>query len=247
MEKQNIFFGILVGALVIVALVQAGSGAALPSLGSTTTKLMDVTGTATIEQEPDIVTIHISVETIASTAEISQQDNANKTSSVVSALEEMGISRDSIKTTNYRVYPVGKWNNGQYVITGYKTLNTIKVTTNKTDDAGEIIDTAISAGANNIDGVIFGFSKEKREELRMEALKLAGENAREKADSIASGLGVKVVSIKSVSTPDVVYHNYVLPNDMFGAVAAAGNTEHTEIIQGNLSFSATVKVTFVFA
>ncbi|HYA84967.1 MAG TPA: SIMPL domain-containing protein, partial [Candidatus Bathyarchaeia archaeon] len=61
------------------------------------------------------------------------------------------------------------------------------------------IDTAIAAGANNVNNVVFTLSDKKLEETKNLLIKEAISNARSKANVAASTLGLKVVGVKSAS------------------------------------------------
>jgi len=250
MSNQKMFYAILLGAIAI-ALVFSQASAVWFSQEQTwqkldenvTTKPLIVRGTATLYENPDVVYIYITVETHSLSAKDSQQENANKMQSVRNALRGIGIS--DIKTTNYNIYPDIKWENGTSKIVGYKTVHTIRIKSKNINNAGKIIDTAVNAGANRVDRVRFGLSDEKQIELRKEALKLAGQNAKEKAEAIAQGLGIEIVEIKSIQEEGVSYISYDMPRYMLAGVATGAPAE-TEITPGEIKFSATVSVTFGF-
>lgn len=203
-----------------------------------------VSGSATASANPDKVTIHFSVETQDNSAQKSQQDNAATTAAVRSALTAIGISADSIETTGYTLYQDRQYDYEyrRYIDNGFKTIHTMKVELADTSRAGEVIDAAVSGGANNINSVSFGLSDSKLEELRLQALEAAAENARERADSIAEGLGVsinRVMSATESSSPGpVLYRSYAVAED-----SAAGAVP-TEVTPGEISVTATVSVVF---
>jgi hypothetical protein len=55
---------------------------------------------------------------------------------------------DSIKDSN------GNW---QQILNGYRVSNLLSIQTEKIDSAGDIIDAAVSSGANRIDNVHFNY------------------------------------------------------------------------------------------
>ena len=71
-----------------------------------------------------------------------------------------GIRRDSIETLNFSVYP-------EYVtddrgenprVRGYRVTNQVSLKTRRLDAVGTLIDAALEAGANRVEGISFGLS-----------------------------------------------------------------------------------------
>ena len=205
-----------------------------------------VSGSATASANPDKVTIMLSVETQDDSATKSQQDNADLTAAVRSALSGIGISAESVETTGYSLSQVREYDSQTrtYVNKGFKTVHSMKVELSDTSRAGEVIDAAVSAGANRINGVYFGLSDTKMKELRLQALEAASGNAKEKAESIAKGLGVTVKRVMSASesygTPQPIYKGY----GMEMAVQSAGAGAATEVTPGEVSVTASVSAVF---
>ncbi len=220
-------------------------GGAWAAEGQITDNTLFVSGSATASDDPDKVTIVFSVETQDDSALVCQQENAEKTAAVRAALVGKGIPADSIQTTSYSLGQVREWDSTarKYVYKGFKTTHSMQVELSDISRAGEIIDTSVSAGANNINSVYFGLSDAKMHALRMEALKAAAENAGERGDSIADGLGVTIKRVMSASegyTYTPVWRDY----ELAAAPEAAGAQATTEITPGDIKVTATVSVIF---
>ena len=72
-----------------------------------------------------------------------------------------GISRDSMKTTGYTIYPVYPDNSGSILnpkVQTYQVTNTLQVTLNDVTRAGEVIDIAVAAGVNQVSSIQFMLS-----------------------------------------------------------------------------------------
>jgi len=208
---------------------------------------IQVTGQSILNVDPDKAEIIIGIETQEENALDSQQGNAEIMEKVMIALKNNGIKTKDIKTYEYSFYPIRDYNSksGDYQeIIGYRTTNMIKIMTTDLDNVGKVIDAAASAGANKFQGVSFGLTDEKQEEYINKVLKEASKNSREKADSIADGLGVKIQNILSASESSYyqpIYRDY----DM--AKVASGSMESTtEISPGMIQISATVSVSYGF-
>ena len=114
--------------------------------------------------------IVLGVESEAKTANESLSQNSNSLNSVISSLTNSGLSEDDIQTSNFSIYPMydsikdfnGNW---QQVLTGYRVSNILSIQTDKIDSAGDIIDAAVSSGANRVDNVSFQLSDDKYQKI----------------------------------------------------------------------------------
>ncbi len=212
--------------------------------------VLSVSGTASEMVAPDLLTIQLSIETEAVNAKDSQADNAEVNEELLAELKALGISEEEIKTASYRVDVVQDTIKDcddyydctySYVVVGYKTTHTLNVKTTNLDLGGEIVDTATSVGENDVlvDYVSFSLQDKTRKELQKSLLKLAGEEAEEKAESIAAGLGTtlgKVVSAgESFYYPQPYYRSYD-----YGMAMAESSYAPTVLSAGEVEVSATV-------
>ncbi|RLF98048.1 MAG: hypothetical protein DRN49_06525, partial [Thaumarchaeota archaeon] len=130
-------------------------------------KALTVTGIGTASAKPDRVIISLSVVTRGSTANEAQSLNAEKMGKVISALKEAGVSEDQMKTTSYTLNPIYEYPERKSpIIVGYECRNSLRVTLEEIDRAGEIVDLAVSAGANQVSSISFTLSDEAREKLK---------------------------------------------------------------------------------
>ena len=131
---------------------------------------ISVSGSATASSNPDTLIIVLGVESEAKTANESLSQNSNSLNSVISSLSNSGISEDDIQTSNFSIYPLydsikdtdGNW---QQILNGYRVSNILSIQTEKIDSAGDIIDAAVSSGANRIDNVSFQLSDDKLQHI----------------------------------------------------------------------------------
>jgi len=207
--------------------------------------LIDVNGEAKVTADPEKVEVYLGAETTALTAKKSQQDNANIMEAVRNSLRTIGISSNDIETTQYTLTVVKRWDKDteKYVITGYRTTHIIKIESTDINKAGDIIDKAVQSGANLVNNVVFSLTDEKIKEMKLEALKKAGTNAKEKAEAIANSLGITIKGVYRASESYVYYRPYVeRAYEAFVAEAAAP----TEISPGQIEVSASLSVSYEF-
>ena len=231
-------------ALAIIAMVFVSTVALTrpppTSLTNSATKTIQVTGTGTIPASPDQAILDLAVQTQAATATQATADNALAMANVIAALTRAGIGNNSIQTVSYTLTPSYSNPVNQSVpptIIGYIAVNAIQVTVNDLGSIGKILDQAIAAGANEVQGVSFTLSSSTLATIQKQALQLALTDADGQAKAMATTLGVTIVGPISV-TPGYEFQptNY----SRFAATAA------TPIQSGTLQVTATAQVTYAF-
>lgn len=204
-------------------------------------KTLQVTGVGTVSAHPDRAIIILAVQTQAATAAQASSDNAAAMSKVLEALAGIGIDKDSIQTTSYSLTPLYDYKQDQTTspkIVGYAARNAIQITLSDFNVVGKALDTAVNAGANEVQGVMFTLSDKAFSEIEKQALQAAIQDADSKAKAVASSLGVTLLGPISV-TPGYVYQPTV---DKATLLAS-----QTPIQPGNLEVTANVQITYQIA
>ena len=161
------------------------------------TPAITVTGEALISTEPDQAQLDIGVVIQARTAP-DAKENAARLSRVLSEVKKLLDKTDEVKTSGYSLTPVYRYpQGGKPEIVGYNASNTVRIKTTNLDLVGRLIDSAMQAGANNVNRLVFTLRDEQSAQL--EALRAASLKARTKADAIAAALGLKIVRITSIT------------------------------------------------
>ena len=195
-------------------------------------RTMTLTGHGEISVSPDIVIIRLGVETTGENLSRIQADNARISQAVIQALQRMGIT--DIKTSQYSINKVYDYVEGRQFDRGYSVRNILELRTNNLEAAGNIIDTAVNAGANIVDLITFDISN--REYYYQQALNMAIMNAIQKAKSITMNLG-----ISSAPVPVNIVENTAMLFPVQREFAAA-----TPIMPGAINIAANVTVDFVY-
>ena len=200
---------------------------------------VQVSGVYQEELAPDVVYINLGTLTEADTVGAAQSKNAEISSHVQQQLERIGIKTEHIKTSQYTVTPLYKTEDSHrnYVIKGYQATNSITVTTTP-DKAGEVIDTALTAGCNQVNQLQFG--KKDDDAVKNAALAQAVRNGLNKANAIASALNKRVVRIKTITESGISVQNPDSSNQMYRMKALAEAAPPTPISAGLLKLNATV-------
>ena len=210
-----------------------------------TDRTISSSGTAALKVSPDEAHVLVAVETLENTAELSKNRNAQISDSIYAALYKLSIPRDSIQTEYFNIYEEFEWDQvkGQQS-KGFRTSNTIRVTTTKFDDVGPIVDAVVDAGATRIQSIEFDISDAKKSSIKKQALAAASKDAREKSEAIASGLGAELGDIVSISDSSYDYVPYPMIREALDASVAKAEIASTTISPKQLEVSATVQVVY---
>ena len=221
-------------AVTVLVGVAAFAGVARPEPAhgdSTQTDTVTTNGHGVITAVPDEATVAAGVRTDGATAAAALSANATKMNAVVAALK--AASGEEIQTQEVSLYPS---TDPQGKVTGYTAQNTVSAKA-KIADAGALVDAAVGAGANTVDGPSLTLSDQ--DALYRAALKKAVSDARAKALALADagGFGVGPVS--------TVVEQSAAGQPVFARpVALAAKDASTPIEPGTADVTADVTVTF---
>ena len=172
-----------------------------------------------------------------------QNDNAWVSNQIQAAVRGLGIEEKDIQTRNYSFYPnYSTDKDHRNEVTGYTVNNSVIVVVRDIKLTGKVIDAALSNGANEINSLDFSASDTKA--VRKVALLNAIQDARDKADIIAKGLGKRIVGIQNVSESTGYIETRRFGGNMLMAVA---KDAATPIAPGSLSLTANVHIDFILS
>src|SRR6185295_17311793 len=171
-----------------------------PSTGVAFPPSLVTSGQAEEKVTPDRVSVLVNVQTRAATAAAAAADNAKRTRAVLDALAALGLSKDQLSTEGYTAYPEMNYDRPGNTprVVGYVVTNSVRAESKRVDQAGQIIDTALGAGANMINGLSFYASS--IEEARRKAIGAAVASARADAEAMAQAAGGRLGALLELST-----------------------------------------------
>ena len=210
---------------------------------------ISVTGSAIASSTPDTLIVVLGVESEAKSASQSLSQNSDALNSVISSLTNSGVSEDDIQTSNFSIYPMydsikdfnGNW---QQVLTGYRVSNILSIQTDKIDSAGDVIDAAVSSGANRVDNVSFQLSDDKLQKISDNLIADAINDATQKAEKALVPLKQKIVGVKSVVIHDNVVPYYDSPMRASFDGFAESSMKSAPIMSGDEEITTNVSVVF---
>jgi hypothetical protein len=239
-SKKWVTVGIvlLIGALVLSACGgTAGSAAQTTPQGLVRT--VTVVGQGKASGTPDVAHINIGVETSAASAQDAVNANKVNMNALLAKIKALGIADKDIQTSNFSIYTERSQTYPTDTKAGtpdsvlYRVSNQVNLTVRDVAKLGDILDQAVSAGANSIYGVYF--SVEDTTALEAQAREKAVADAKSRAETLAKLNGVtvgQVVTISEVigsSTP--VYYSAAKADGLGGVPVEAGQFEVTMSVQ----------------
>ena len=171
--------------LAIVALVA-------PSANAAATRYITISSQGSVKVVPDAVRINATSTNIAATSKEALAATAKTSATVRAALTLAKIDKKDIASTSVSVYPEYKYDNNTTVLVGYRASQSFTITVRAAATAGDVIDAIVSAGGDSLQlngATPFVLDNTK---AATAARTVAVKNARAKAASYASLLGVKL-------------------------------------------------------
>jgi uncharacterized protein YggE len=228
---RRLLFIALAAAVVIAAAAISGIGQPAPARGDTLPpRLVTTTGHGDVTAVPDVVTVTAGVQSQAATAAETLTQNSTAMQKVVAALQQAKGSK--LQTQQVSLYP--RTNDAGDVI-GYSAQDSVSAESSVAD-AGQLIDAAVGAGANTIDGPTLSISNQ--DDLYHQALKDALADAKAKATALGEAGSFIVGPVSSITE-----QSNETPPVMFKA-AATPSASSTPIEPGTQDVTADVTVTF---
>lgn len=166
-------------------------------------RTISVSGSGTVSTVPDEVVLQLGVETMAETASGALSQNNRGMEGVISALTEAGVPTENVQTQTVQLTPQYETPQGETgtaqepKLVGYVASNIVEARTRDLGAMGELLDQAVQAGANRIQGLRFEVSDPG--ELLDQAREAAWQDAEEKAQQLATLANVELGDVVSIS------------------------------------------------
>lgn len=256
MANRSVFKIAIAGALVSAIALAAFTGTPRPAQAQTdtpTNKTITVVGTGSAAGVPDVATVSLGVEVVNANAADALNEANRLIGEVTAAVVAVGVDEKDIRTTGVNIYsqpapmpstdPASGGVNPQVRIYQANIGITITVLDKGTEGravkVGEVINAAVKAGANQINGISTSIANPKA--LADEARKQAVEDARAHAEVLATALGVKVGEVIAV---EEFQNSGIIPIEYGRGGGGGGYSDSVQINQGTLNVNIQVKVTF---
>ena len=246
---------VLAAALVLsngvlpAAAAPAKQAATQAPAGAVVSRTITVVGNGEIKVKPDVANTTVGVEALGPTVDAAMADAGARMTSVLAALKKMGIADKDIQTSNFSINferqgdqkPVtAQATPGKFEPPAgfYRVSNMVQVTIRDLTKVGDVIDTAVTAGANNVWGISFSLDNTKA--LETQAREAAVKDARARAEALAGLTNVQVGDVMAISE---VVGNQPVP--MYSSAKAQGlGGGGTPSEPGEVTFTTQIQVVY---
>jgi uncharacterized protein len=218
-------------------------GRAYPAWGADSRNghnILELTGEGSVSAPPDMSIITLGVVSEDPTLTNAQQENNETTTKVIQSLISLGIAKENIKTSDYRIETVYDYENGKQTLRGYRVVHLLQVLNHQINQTGVIVDTAVRNGANTVTNI--EFKVENPQIYYGQALALALNDAQFKAAELTKEMGVKLnkvpISIQesSQTSPVIPLQTALFAKSEAGTPIQPGKLKITAAIQAKFSY-----------
>lgn len=209
--------------------------------------VLSVQGSGQARVEPDEATVRLGVTAQATTAREAQEQVSRTANAILEAVRKLGVKPEQVQTSELFLGPVYGQNRPEVQteprITGYQASNIVSIRLEKLDQVGPAIDAGLGAGANRLDGVVFGLRNDAA--ARAQALAAAVAEARAKAQTLAGAAGVRLGELVEVTEGGVSFTPVYQRGRV--AMAEAAMDMSTPVSSGQVSVDASVTLRYRIA
>lgn len=205
-----------------------------------------VNGESEVRVRPDVAVVRLGVTRQSETAQRAQNLVNEAANAVEKAVLALGIGPTNVQTSSLNLSPIYQQqrpgSDEEPKVLAYRGNNSVSVRVKDLKLVGKVLDAALSAGANVIQGVSFDLEEDR--EARSRALAQAVKSAKEKADVVAAALGVKLVGVLEVQEGGVRIQPPVYAGARMMTMAGRGAAAETSVSPGEVTISASVTIRY---
>ncbi len=209
---------------------------------------ISVSGNGTVDVAPDMAIVSLGVLREAKTARAALDANNKAMSAVLAAMEEQGIEKKDLQTSNFNiqpryVYPKAS-SNGVHKppkIVGYVVSNNLDIRIRDLDKTGGILDLVVTLGVNS--GGNIRFTNQNTTQILEKARVSAVRNAMSKAKTLVKTAGAKLGNLITISENFRQPHPVPMAQARSFAVKEAA-ADSVPIAGGENSYQVTVNISW---
>jgi uncharacterized protein len=200
-------------------------------------------GEAEVKRAADRAWVSINAESRSKDPKEAQKLNTDAMNAVIAKLKGMALGADAIRTTSFELQPEFDYSDGRQRLRGYVARNAIEVRVDDVTRVGEVLTAAVGSGATAVGGLRFDLKD--RAAAEREALQMAVQSARARADAVAAGADVKIDRIIRIEDHRADMPEPPRPPVMMrmGAGAQEAMAADVPVTPGNLTIRASVTLT----
>lgn len=228
----------LAGLLTAAAVIGATPALAAPGCHGAA---ITVTGEGEAVVQPDLATINLGVTTQAPTAADAMAQNSTSQTAVMEALTAAGIEPRDVQTSGLQLTPMMQYGENQPPkVTGYQAQNIVTIRVRDLAALGSTLDTIVTAGANEINGITF--SRDDADAVQDEARRDAVADAQHRAEVMAEAAGLTLGPVLGMR--DAVFSAQPMPEMGMMRAMDASAAKQVPIAGGELAMTAQIEMRF---
>lgn len=230
--------------LVVMAAVLASAAPARGADGPPAPPSVVVTGHGIVAAAPDQVVLRLGAAVQAPQADAAQRQVNQIIQRALEGLRQLGVPQNMVQSVGITLSPVyeapdPRARPGAPRLAGYRAGQTLQVRLDDVRRAGQVLDTAVAAGANQLEDPRFRLADEAP--ARQAALRLAVRDARAKAEAMAQALGARLLGVTEAVEGSPVAIRPRFETRLAAAPADVGTT----VEPGQLQIEATVTIRYL--
>ena len=242
LQSQVNFRALLLAALLFpVSAVTAQDGA-----GGQKLRTVTVSGEGRIMVSPDRATLRFGIVSVDANPETASAMNARASADAMNAVRNLGIAEEKLKLEALRidVHREFDQSTGRYLERGYEAVREVQVEVENLALLPELVADVVGEGANRINGVSYGLSN--RRQVERDALRLAIEDARERAFVMVATLASKLGQVLTIREDGISAPMPILRMEQMGLAKdmAASAPEPDAYAGGEIEVTASVSLVF---
>jgi uncharacterized protein YggE len=224
--------GVVAAVALAVGVYGSGLARSPGESGAAVAGGVSVSGEGYVHGKPDTAYLNLGFTAEKPTVAAARQATAANMNAVLAKLLALGVAQRDIQTTNVSI-----WRDPERKV--FVVSNEVRVTVRNVDSAGKLLDDAVRAGANSVNGIALDISD--RAALQKQAREKAMRDAEAKAAELARLGKLRLGAVRAISegsgAPEPMYDA--------GPVAQAAQPEARMPVEpGQLRVYVTLQVTY---
>lgn len=216
-----------------ISLLLLGSAAADDVLEG---RHITVSGEGSVRARPDLAIAELGVTSRGETATLAMSENRRKIASLLLALQDNEVDEADVLTTDFGIHRETQRRGDEREVERFVVRNLLQITIRDIDRAGFLVDRLIEAGANEVRAIRFALQDDRQ--MSLDARELAAQDARGKAEHLASLHEARLGKVLRISESGV---RAVRPEAM---MMRAMDTKSSTVSAGELTFAAHLQVVY---
>lgn len=197
---------------------------------------VSVSGTGSVEAQPDRAIVLLGVQTDAETASEALNQNSSQMQTLLESLEENGVPADQLETQTVQLLTRYSQDSTPE---GYTAANVVEMQVNDLERLGQLLDAAVEAGGNTIQGIRFEVSD--REAQLDQARQAAVDDAKRKAEQLTSAFEAQLGQVLTINESS----QFPGPIPFSQSMAVQADAAAVPIEPGSQTVEVTVQVTWL--